>query len=465
MISFNLRNRIAFLYMAFSAIIIALLLTIIYFVVQITVYSHLDTDLDTEMQEVTNSLVALDDKLVFANKFEWGEKEHSQIEVNPTFIQVFDSVGNSIRKTGNLKDSGLKFQKGKIEVIYFEHTLSNSPVRQIQTPVLSDSGRVIAYVSVAISLKESFLVLTNLKNSLLISFPVVLLILFFASRIIAGRAIAPINKVIDTASRITKENLDERIEVPQRKDEIFSLSVTINGLLDRLEDVVKREKQFTADASHELRTPLSIIKGTLEVLNRKPREVEHYQEKIDYVIQEVDRITSLIDSLLELARLGSANVAPDIVSFDLNGIVFDIVNRYKSAFQARKLEFITRVDGELTVYADPSMCDIIVSNIVSNSIKYSNNNNSVIIETGLRDKRVFCSVKDFGNGIKKEDIPKIFDRFYRVDESRDAKIVGKGLGLSIVKKLAEIQSIEISVESEVGVGTTFTIYIPPFLLS
>lgn len=451
--------------MAFSAIIIALLLTIIYFVVQVTVYSHLDTDLDTEMLEVTNSIVVVDNKLVFANKFEWGEKEHSQIEVNPTFIQVFDSAGNSIKKTGNLKDSGLKFLKDVSGVIYFEHTLSNSPVRQIQTPVFSDSGRIAAYVSVAISLKESFLVLDNLKNSLLISFPVVLLILFFVSRIIAGRAIAPINKVIDTAARITKENLDERIEVPHRKDEIFSLSVTINGLLDRLEEVVKREKQFTADASHELRTPLSIIRGTLEVLNRKPREVEHYREKIDYVIREVDRITSLIDSLLELARLGSANVAPDIVNFDLNRIVMDIVGRYKAASEVKEVKLITHLDGNLIVYADPSMCDIIVSNMVSNAIKYSNNNNSVIVETGTRDDKFFCSVQDFGNGIKKEDIPKIFDRFFRVDESRDAKIVGKGLGLSIVKKLAEIQSIEISVESEVGVGTTFTIYIPPFLLS
>lgn len=460
MITFNLRNRIAFLYMAFSAIIIALLLGIIYFVVQITVYTHLDTDLDTEMQEVTNNIVVIDGKLIFANKFEWGEKEHSQIEVNPTFIQVFDTLGNSIKKTGNLKDSGLKFLKGKRDAEYFEYTLSNSPVRQIQTPVLTDSGAVVAYVSVAVSLKESFLVLSNLKSSLLIAFPVVLLILFIASRIIAGRAIAPINKVIDTAARITKENLDERIELPDRKDEIYSLSVTINGLLDRLQDVVLREKQFTADASHELRTPLSIIKGTLEVLNRKPREVEHYREKIDYVINEVDRITALIDSLLEIARLGSANLAPEIIAFDLNRIVSDIVDRYKSASEAKNLKFTTRFEGELTVEADPSMCDIIISNIVSNAVKYSFSNSTVIVETGVYQDKAFCKVQDFGQGIGKEHISKIFDRFYRVDESRDAKIAGKGLGLSIVKKLADIQSVEISVESEAGKGTAFTIIFP-----
>jgi len=369
-------------------------------------------------------------------------------------------LGNSIKKTGNLKDAGLKFLKGAREVIYFEHTLSNSPVRQIQTPVLTDSGAVVAYVSVAVSLKESFLVLSNLKSSLLIAFPVVLLILFFASRIIAGRAIAPINKVIDTAARITKENLDERIELPDRKDEIYSLSVTINGLLDRLEDVVLREKQFTADASHELRTPLSIIKGTLEVLNRKPREVEHYREKIDYVINEVDRITALIDSLLEIARLGSANLAPDIIAFDLNRIVSDIVDRYKSSSEAKNLKFTTRFEGELTVEADPSMCDIIISNIVSNAVKYSFSNSTVIVETGVYEGKAFCKVQDFGQGIGREHITKIFDRFYRVDESRDAKIAGKGLGLSIVKKLADIQSVEISVESEAGSGTTFTIIFP-----
>jgi signal transduction histidine kinase len=460
MINFNLRNRIAFLYMAFSAVIIAVLLAVIYFIVLITVYSHLDEDLDTELAEVTGNVAVIDNKLIFTNKFEWEEKEHSQIEVNPTFIQVFDSTGKPIKKTGNLKDSGLKFRKDQKETLYFDRILSNSPIRQVQSPIWKDEANltVAGFVSVAISLEESSIVLANLKYSLLISYPLVLLILFFASRIIAGRAIAPINRVIETAAKITKENLDERITVPNRKDEIYTLSVTINGLLDRLEDVVKREIQFTADASHELRTPLAVIKGTLEVLNRKPREPEQYIEKIDYVILEVDRITSLIDSLLELARLESAKVAPDIVEFDINKIIKGLVTRFKFSAEKRNINFVMNLKEDITVAADPSMFDIILSNIVSNAVKYSNNDSTISIETGEINGRIFCSVIDSGKGIPKEYMPKIFDRFYRVDESRDAKIAGKGLGLSIAKKLADLQAIEIAVKSQLGEGTTFTLF-------
>ena len=128
-------------------------------------------------------------------------------------------------------------------------------------------------------LEESALVLENLKIVLFIAYPLVLIFLFSVSRYIAGKSIKPINKVINTAEKITKENLDKRIDLPEHKDEIYILTSTINELLNRLQDAVLREKQFTADASHELRTPLSVIKGTLEVLIRKPRKREEYEDK------------------------------------------------------------------------------------------------------------------------------------------------------------------------------------------
>ena len=170
---------------------------------------------------------------------------------------------------------------------------------------------------VAVPLEESELVLENLQKALLISYPIILIILFLTTRYIAGKSIAPINNVITTANKITRENLRERILLPENKDEIHLLISTINELLNRLEDNLLREKQFTSDASHELRTPLSVIKGTLEVLIRKPRDVQQYEEKINYCIRETDRMTKLIDQLLLLARYDSGKVLPNKIQVDL----------------------------------------------------------------------------------------------------------------------------------------------------
>lgn len=314
---FNLRNRIAFTYIAVTAVLVAALFSLIYIVIFETVYNHLDGDLDAEIQEVYSSIVVLDNAIIFSNPNEWTEKEHGQIEVNPTFIEIVDTAGNIIKRTPNLRQGSLYFNPQKKSIkSYYDTLLSGAPIRQLQVPIQNPTGKILAQLIIAIPLQESAVVLKNLRQTLLIGYPIVLIVLFLISRFIAGRSIAPINTVIATAEKITKENLDERIALPQNKDEIYTLAQTINDLLDRLRDVVLREKQFTADASHELRTPLSVIKGTLEVLTRKPRECEQYVEKIHYVMSEVDRMSLLVDQLLELARYESGTIKPSVVDID-----------------------------------------------------------------------------------------------------------------------------------------------------
>ena len=456
MIQLNFRNRIAFNYIAVTAALIAVLFFIIYFTVSDIVYSHLDADLDAETSEVYNSLVVLNDTIIFANPLEWKEGEHGQIEINPTFIEVMSKDGAVIRKSPNLREINIPFDPSINNKHYFNTMLAGSPIRQLQTELINPTGKVLGYLIIAIPLEESAVVLTNLKYTLLIGYPVVLMVLFFISRFIAGRSIAPVNKVIKTAERISKENLDERIELPLHQDEIHTLTLTINNLLDRLKDLVIREKQFTADASHELRTPLSIIKGTLEVLIRKPRDVNHYTDKINYVLDEVSRMSVLIDQLLELARFESEKITPALAPCDLIEIINSISSRLDNSLKNgnKSIELIKNVSG--IVMSDSSMTEIMLENIISNSIKYSPQGSVIKIEL-IEDKDILlCSVTDSGNGIAEDQIPKIFDRFYRVDESRNSQISGKGIGLAIVKRLADLQNIPINVQSQVSVGTTFT---------
>ena len=456
----SLRNRIAFYYIVVTAALIAALFFALYFTVMDTVYTHLDSDLDAETQEVHSSIVALNDVLIFANPEEWKEKEHGQIEVNPTFVQVVDTLGLITRKTPNLRNLKLHFNPHVKTKYYFNTNLAGSPIRQLQVPIKNPTGKTLAYLIIAVPLEESEIVVKNLAYTLVIAYPIVLLVLYFISSFIAGQSLAPINKVINTAERITKENLDERIELPIHNDEIHKLTLTINSLLDRLEDVILREKQFTADASHELRTPLSVIKGTLEVLIRKPRDSKEYVEKINLAISEVNRMSLLIDQLLELARLESEKVLPTFSSFDLRDILSRVAEHHGASLNEKNIQLKLETQKPLIVNADISMTEIILENLLSNAIKYSFQNGK--IAALCNDEKDFksCSIIDYGLGIPEEHIHRIFDRFYRVDTSRNSQLEGKGIGLSIVKRLADMQNIQISVTNNAEGGTTFKLTFP-----
>ncbi len=453
----NLKNRIAVYYLVVTALLTGLLFLTIYLVVFNTVYSHLDNDLTAEYREVYKNITVLNDRFVFNNQFEWGEREHGQIEVNPIFVQITDSFGNIIHKTGNLYKGQLYLDKSIKKKIFYNSELSGAPTRSLQMPILSPLGKVLGFLTITIPLEESALVLENLEIVLIIAFPLVLFVLFGVSRFIAGKTTQPINKVISSAQKITKENLDDRIILPAHKDEIYILTETINELLNRLEDALLREKQFTSDASHELRTPLAVLKGTLEVLIRKPRDVEHYEDKISYCITEVDRMSRLIDQLLLLARFDSGKIKPRINKVYLPNIIEETLFRLQTQIDKKKIEINFEPKNSFAIEADESLTEIIIENILTNSIKYSEVTKPIEILLDKENDLVKCRIIDKGIGMTDEQVNRIFDRFYRADESRNSGIDGSGLGLAIVKKLADMQNISINVESEISKGTIFTI--------
>ena len=453
----SIKNRIAFYFTGIAAFSAAFMFLVIYFIVYNTVYTHLDEDLSAELNEVSSGIVYIDGELIFTNDFEWNESEHGQIEVNPTFIQAVDINGNNLRKSANLRDDNLIFNPGVREKTFLDYAVAKSFVRQVQSPIISDDGNIRAYVIVAIPLEESALVLANLKKVLLISFPLIVLILFALSRSIAGNVIMPVNNVISTAELITRVNLNERITLPRTKDELHKLSTTINRLLDRLQDAVQREKQFTADASHELRTPISVIRGTLEVLIRKQRDPQQYEDKIKNVITEVDRMSVLVEQLLMLARYESSKVKPMKGEFDITRIINSSVNRFQDKIEEKKLQIELDVEDGTVVNADYAMTEIVLENLISNAVKYSAASTSIPIKVYSKDETTIFSITNYGGIIPPEKLPHIFDRFYRIDSSRNSATKGNGLGLAIVKKLVDIQEFEISVESSHDQGTTFNI--------
>jgi len=392
------------------------------------------------------------------NRNEQRKRPHEPLKTE--FIQFTGLDGTPIRKSANLGQNALVINTGEKHVTFINTSVGGLDVRQIQRPLQSRSGETHGWLIVARPVTDAIVVLGDLHRVLLLSFPAILITLFALTRSIAARSIKPVKEVIDTAEGITKKNLDQRIRLPENRDELYRLSATINALLDRLQDAFNRETQFTADASHELKTPLAAVKGTLEVLIRKPRTQEHYEDRIGLCLNELNRMAQLIEQLLLLARHEKSTMTPKLEPLELNISINEVVKRLKALAEPKgiTLDFSKQAAG--IVEADPEMLGMIIENVLSNAVKYSPTGSTVTVDTGISPNATRRTITDQGMGIPEQQLHSIFERFYRMGESRSASSGGSGLGLAIVKKLADLQGILISVESHPGDGTSFTLRFP-----
>lgn len=459
MIPFSFKNRIAFNYIISTALLVFVVFFVIYSIVKISVYHHVNNDISLEVSKHLTEIEIKNNKIILTHQDEWNEREHNTVDVNPVFVQFVDTKGLLVAKSPNLKNQSLVLNTKIANNELFDAKLSKNAIRQIQVPLINN-GKKVGFLIIAMSLEDSLMVITNLSDILIIAYPLILVVLFLIARLIAGRSIKPVTSIIDTASRITKDNLKSRIELPHNKDELFTLSETINNLLDRIESAIEREKEFTSDASHELRTPLAVIKGTMEVLIRKPREQKEYEDKINFCINEVNRVNNLVDQLLLLARFENQKKNIQNESVYLNSIVLDTIARSSEKIKSKNLKIVSQFDNDFYTKSDTYLLSIVISNIISNAVKYSNDNGTIHVSLSKQNDKIICTVTDNGIGIQSKDLDKIFNSFYRSDVVNHPEIKGTGLGLSIVKRLCDLLSVSITISSEEHVGTTFILSIP-----
>jgi len=451
----SLKNRIAYHYIISTGLLILLLFFVIYFIVKFSTYRNVDDDINGHTEKHLKEIVLKNGKLSLGNENEWNEEEHNTVELEAVFLELTDLNGNVFIKSPNLKSETLRLHNGT-DFKLFDTNLKNIVIRQVQTPVFQNKKQ-IGYLIIAMSLSDSIMVLDNLLEVLLIAYPLVLLVLFLVARIIAGRSIRPISSIIETSNIITKDNLKSRIVLPQNHDELFVLSKTINSLLDRIETAVEREKQFTSHASHELRTPLTILKGTLEVMIRKPRNHEEYQEKIGFCIAEINRMDELIDQLLLLARFENQKQSLKTEKTALGELILDTVSRFSCEIQTKNIQLTTDLNTDFQVETDSYLLTIVLNNLLSNALKFSNENGQLNISLTQGDRGIECRISDTGRGIPSEDLEKIFDQFYRSHAVDFPEVKGSGLGLSIVNKLCTLLNIDIAISSQLNEGTTVTL--------
>jgi heavy metal sensor kinase len=295
---------------------------------------------------------------------------------------------------------------------------------------------------------------------LALGLPMVVALAGIGGYILARRALTPIDHLASEARRITADRLHERLSVPNQTDEIGRLAAVVNDTFARLEASFDELRRFTADASHELRTPLSVIRGIGEIGLGETRTPAEYKEAIGSMLEEVDRLTTLVDTLLRLSHgdAGTVRLSPEPV--ELSQLVRDAVSSLGILAEERSQRLIVDAPDHILVQADRLVFREAVTNVVDNAIKYGPERSTIDIRVRGADGLATLTVADQGPGIAAEHRARIFDRFYRVDEARTRDRGGTGLGLAIAKWAVEIHGGRISVESGTNGGSTFRITLP-----
>ena len=294
----------------------------------------------------------------------------------------------------------------------------------------------------------------NFMSKLLIVDMIGILGAFLIGQYISRRMLKPVAVIREAAERISIEDLSQRISTEGPDDEMKELTETFNSMIDRLDNSFQKQNQFISDASHELRTPISVIQGYANLINRWGKsDPDILQESIDSILSETDHMSALIRQLLFLAKSDQNRLSVQKAQMSLNEVAAELVREMEVLDVNPKVTF-TEEDA-VEIFADYNLIKQLLWIHGENALKYSGEEGEVEVKVWKDKKFGYVSVKDHGIGIAEEDIPKIFDRFYRVDKSRNKEISGTGLGLAIAKWIVDSHDGEIIVESKVGEGTTF----------
>lgn len=335
--------------------------------------------------------------------------------------------------------------------------LDEHPVRIVTMPIMK-GRRLSSLVQVGMSMQgvES----TRFRFLLVMAavLPVALLFAGFGGWILLRRALQPVDRMTAAAQRISAEHLAERVEETGAGDELDRLSKTPNRMLARLDSAFSQVRQFSANASHELQTPLTILKGELEVTLRSPRPPEEYRGTLKSALEEIDRISQLVEGLLLLSRTEAGVLRIDRQPVDMAKLVEEVYWRLKVLADARSVDLILNTLEPVLIPADRERLRQLLVNLVENGIKYTEPGGKVVITLKEEGECISLQISDTGIGISPEEQEKVFQPFYRAVQ--DMPESGAGLGLSIANSVALAHGGRIEVESMPGTGSTFWVILP-----
>ena len=322
-------------------------------------------------------------------------------------------------------------------------------------PLSSQPGALI----IGRSTKQIDQALHGLVRTLAIADALALAVAAGGGIFLARRALKPVDKIAETAQEIGETDLSRRINV-NTKDELGRLAATLNAMIGRLEKAFQRQKQFTSDASHELRAPLAVIEAESSLALQKERPPSDYRQSLETISQESKQMSSLIEQLLTLARADAGKEQWNFTDVNLGRAITNLSADVEVLCQEKGLSCQLGQIQDLVVKGDAARLRELFMNLLDNAIRYTPAPGTVSVSLHREGEMAIVAIKDTGVGIAAEDMPFIFERFYRVDKARSRAQGGTGLGLAICRYIAEAHGGKIEVESQVGVGSTFSVWLP-----
>lgn len=381
------------------------------------------------------------------------------IIVNRHAEVIFDTTSYSdVRGRILMKEEIMSALKGE-DTVTSGHVENVGTIVEGAATILSDA-EVLGAVYISETAKDTENFIKDIRWILIVISLVVCLLVGVLSWVMSDIIISPIEKLTKFVSSFDLEHMEERIEV-RGKDEISELSQAFNGMADRLEEMEEKRRLFVSNASHELKTPLSSIKLLSDsVLSMQTENDGYISEFMQDINGEVDRLAKIVDRLLTLTKLDAGIDTLEVKLTSVNTLLERIVRSLKPQADRKNIAMAILDNEEVFAEIDLSKMWQSVYNITDNAIKYTPAGG--VVKITLKNEGDFCRIEiaDNGIGIPKNDVDKVFDRFYRVDKARSRESGGTGLGLSIVKDMVELHKGKILVDSKEGEGTTFILILP-----
>jgi heavy metal sensor kinase len=374
-------------------------------------------------------------------------------------FQVLDEGGAIVHRADTLAGVTMPASEAAAAPRFDNLTAHGAPLRFLTQNVAIDDK--IYTVQVAAPLAE---LQQGLHDALWLLAPLFVLMLLVASAggyFVSRRALAPVDRITQTARSISADNLSQRLAVPSTGDELERLSATLNDMIGRLEAAFKRVSRFTADASHELRTPLAVMRTTAEVALRHPGDGGEHRAALGAVVGEIERTTQLVDNLLLIAKADAGGARLAKAPVDVAAAAEEAHAQMSILARVKGIALEARLPGEpVLVAGDRDALRRLFSILLDNAVKYTAEGGTAEVTVSKNGAYAIGVVTDSGIGISSDDLPHVFDRFYRVDRARSRELGGAGLGLAIARWIADSHGGEIGVVSELDRGSRFEVRLP-----
>ena len=417
--------------------------------------------IDSSLQlTVSNTVAFLDEEDYLEHNrltFDWTKQSPVGI---PNFMMRLVSPQGAVWDSYGNEQSMAFWGPPKAGYVTQPDTQRQAEWRLFSQPVLDSNGQIIAWVQGAQSLGPVNDAVEDLRSQLLLGTPFILLFAGMGGYFLANRALRPIQRISQTAKEITAQDLSQRLTYQGPKDEIGSLASTFDQMLERLQSSFDRERRFAVDAAHELRTPLTVLKGQIDVTLNRKRSPAEYEQKLQELSMQVDRLIRLSKDLLFLSRSDQNQLSLHPVSINLSELLEVLIEQFQPLAHEKELKLHVNIPESVSVFGDSDHLVRLFMNLLQNAVKYVPAGGQVTVTAVATSTEAQVIIHNTGPGIPPEDLRHLFERFYRVEADRSRQTGGTGLGLAIAQEIVRLHNGRISVQNGSGEGVAFTVHLP-----